>query len=161
MTTNISYKRNSALQRLTWAIGIFLSVVMLVLGAGCSKSRQVTVEIPESTFTQAVGGVPATTVNKDVSLRKGKTVKVILGANPTTGFKWDSPTFSDKAVASLLSRKSEPAKANPGMLGAGGTEAFVLKAAGKGATTATFEYSRPWAGGEKGARRLVLTITVK
>lgn len=133
---------------------------MLMATGGCSRVPQITVEVPESAFTQAVGGTPATTVKHGVSLERGQTVKVVLGSNPTTGFKWEGPAVSDKSVVTLVSQKSAPSKDKTGILGAGGTETFLFKAAARGSATATFEYNRPWAGGEKGVRRVVLTVIV-
>ena len=149
-------------RRVKYAVGVlFLSVVILAVTAGCSRRPQIIMEVPESSFTQAVGGTPAATVRNSVSLASGQTVKVVLGSNATTGFKWEGPTISDKSVLTLATQKTEPDKGKTALPGAGGTETFVLKAVGKGSATATFEYSRPWAGGEKGVRQFILSVTVK
>lgn len=130
-------------------------------GVEWEETPQVMIEIPESSFVQTAVGTPAPAVDREVSVDRGQTIKLVLGSNPTTGFSWESPVISDQAVASLVSQAYEPDQSKNGLAGAGGVECIVLKAVGKGTATATLAYSRPWAGGEKGVRKVVLTITVK
>jgi predicted secreted protein len=43
--------------------------------------------------------------------------------------------------------------------GAAGKETWTFKALKPGSSTVSFDYSRPWAGGEKATWRFVLTVT--
>ena len=113
-------------------IALLLGVVMLPMTASCSRQPQITMGVPESSFTQAVGGTPAATVKNSASLAPGQILKLVLGSNATTGFKWEGPEISDKSVLALTTQKAESDKGKTGLPGAGGTETFVLKAVGKG-----------------------------
>jgi predicted secreted protein len=49
----------------------------------------------------------------------------------------------------------------PPPVGVGGKEFWTFQALKKGRSTLSMEYSQPWAGGTKGAKKFELTIVVE
>lgn len=96
----------------------------------------------------ATGTVDRTLTESDngstITLAVGETLQVELPSNPTTGYSW-KVTSND---ADVLTPLGEPqfalqARTTP-MPGAGGTQTFHFQAVGKGQTTLTLVYVRPW-----------------
>ena len=99
-------------------------------------------------------------VRKQVEINKGDTLLVTLVSNATTGFSWDeSALIADVGIMQQLTHKSVAAGSNK--IGAAGEEQWTFKALKAGTTTVHLEYSRQWAGGEKGLWVFDLTVTVK
>jgi inhibitor of cysteine peptidase len=95
----------------------------------------------------------------EIELGVGDTVTIDLCSNPTTGFQWEeNPDISDSTILEQTSHEFIP----PGtdVPGQAGREVWVFKTLKKGVSTVSFEYSRPWEGGEKGEWTYTLTITV-
>jgi inhibitor of cysteine peptidase len=99
--------------------------------------------------------------SKSITVSAGDLFTVTLCSNPTTGFSWsESAQISDATVVQQVSHNTI-APENKNLVGAPGSEVWVFKALKKGSSTVTMEYSRPWAGGEKGVWTLNLTVDVK
>jgi predicted secreted protein len=93
---------------------------------------------------------------------------VTLGSNPTTGFSWNEEgTIGDGSVLALVEHRvlsqAEYENNTPDetvTIGSSSKEVWVFKPLEPGKTTLTFEYGRPWEGGEKGEWTFELTVTV-
>jgi len=88
-------------------------------------------------------------------------VTVTLNSNQTTGFSWTTePVNSNPDVISQYDHNYVAPEAT-GIVGASGKEVWTFQPKATGTAMLTFEYSRPWEGGEKAVRTFQLTITVK
>ncbi|HZQ05820.1 MAG TPA: protease inhibitor I42 family protein [Anaerolineae bacterium] len=102
-----------------------------------SGSSQPAVSAVDKTLTKADN-------KSSVMLNVGDTLSIALDSNPSTGFSWQVAQ-DDKAVLAPLgdSQFALPAGTTP-VPGAGGTQTFSFQAVGKGQTTLTLIYIRPW-----------------
>lgn len=70
-----------------------------------------------------------------VTVRSGDQFTVTLPSNPSTGYSWQMVKEPDgKVLKKVGSKYNEPHKQNPPIVGAGGTETWSFKSAGKGNT---------------------------
>jgi len=77
---------------------------------------------------------------KTITLSEGSTFKIILNENPSTGYSWNTTVSSG-----LLVETSDYVRGGkPGLMGAGGTHEWAIKAIGKGEQQFTAVYKRPW-----------------
>ena len=109
-----------------------------------------------------VGSVPvsvdASYDGKEVDVLVGRSLRVTLESNPTTGFQWELTESSDQTV--LKQTDHEFKAPETALVGAGGHEVWTFEALKKGESTISMEYSRPWESVEP-AETFVLTIVVK
>jgi len=121
---------------------------------GCSSAGN-TVEVSCGDFTNQKD------VSREINVSCGKTIQVNLCANPTTGFEWEEAEISDTGVLGQSSRKFiGPDSVPPPPPGSPGQEVWTFEALGKGSSTVTIRYSRPWEGGEKGVWTFTLDVKV-
>ena len=131
-------------------LAIGLSVV------ACSPtSKQVSVEISCDDFANLKH------ISKQAEVAAGGSLTVTLCSNRTTGFQWsESAQISDQAVLQQTSHEFL-APETKGLVGSPGKEVWTFKTNKKGTSTVSVDYSRPWAGGEKGEWTFALNVTVK
>jgi len=99
-------------------------------------------------------------VTKTMELTYPGSLVVTLGSNPTTGFQWGAnPAISDPAVMSQYEHNFVAATSTA--IGAPGKDVWTFKPIKTGTATISFDYSRPWEGGEKGQWTVELTVVVK
>ncbi|MEN8173127.1 MAG: protease inhibitor I42 family protein [Chloroflexota bacterium] len=94
----------------------------------------------------------------------GDEFSVNLCSNPTTGFQWiETVSISDPSVTLQISHQFfGPDEGGESSLpGTPGSQLWNFKALEEGSSLLSFEYSRDWEGGEKGAWTYHLTIVVK
>ena len=81
---------------------------------------------------------------RSLSLKIGDTLQVTLPSNPTTGYTWTD----DWSCKGILKRRGEkqyqPFKREKHLVGSGGVEIFKYRVIGRGTTTLSFSYVRPW-----------------
>lgn len=80
--------------------------------------------------------------DENITVRQGKTFKIELSSNPTTGYQWQLAKPLQANSVSLISSKYIPSKTN--LTGSGGKEIWEFKAVKKGKTEISFQYVRPW-----------------
>ena len=146
---------------------VILAVIglLLVTSIACSKvegSQNVqrnthkNLEVTIDEFMQGKNVV------RSMEINKGDTLTLILGSNPSTGFRWtENAQISDPAV--MKQTKHEfvvPAIKDP-QPGAAGKEVWNFDSLKAGTTKISAEYSRPWEGGEQGEWTFDLTVIVK
>jgi predicted secreted protein len=71
----------------------------------------------------------------------GREFKVILEANPSAGYHWETLGELDGSIVELVSRGYRADE--PVMPGSGGSDVWVFKAVGAGETTITLGYYPP------------------
>jgi len=102
---------------------------------------------------------------KTIEAAAGDIIKVTLCSNATTGFQWaEAAQIGNTAILKQTSHLFVPPQSegnNSMIVGAPGQEVWTFKALQKGQTTVSFNYSRPWEGGEKGVWTLALTVDVE
>jgi predicted secreted protein len=98
-------------------------------------------------------------IRMQVAALVGQPIEVTLCSNGTTGFTWEDPVVAGGAGLKVTDHTT----AAPGssLVGAAGTETWTLVAGTPGSGTATFAYSRPWEGGEKGVWTFELDVTAR
>ena len=89
----------------------------------------------------------------------GKTFTIGLDANATTGYNW-SQTIKDTNVVAFVDNAYVAEARDPQVVGGAGTDTFTFKAVGKGTTTITLAYARPWESVPPAQTRTI-TVTVK
>ena len=140
-----------------------LTMAVILMGlVGCTSnelgttSNRATVEVSIDDFMNV------NSISREVEVVKGGTVTVILGSNQTTGFQWsEDAVIGDTTILEQTNHKYVSPEADNQVVGAAGNEQWTFKALKAGTTTVAMEYSRPWEGGEKGAWKFNLTITVQ
>lgn len=99
---------------------------------------------------------------RTVEVATNGTLTVSLCSNPSTGFSWEEAKISDQTVLQQLDHQpADSASATPAAVGAPSKEVWTFKALKPGQATVSMQYSRPWAGGEKGEWTLTLTVAVR
>lgn len=99
------------------------------------------------------GSAVKSIVNRTVAVRVNGTVRVIVCANPSTGFAWGMVALDSEH----LLRVGHTMRAGSGV-GAPGTETWSVRLKSDGTGRTTLVYSQPWRGGEKAAWTLMLTV---
>jgi inhibitor of cysteine peptidase len=85
---------------------------------------------------------------------------VTLCSNPTTGFQWSkNADIADETVLQQYEHNSIPPEGTE-VIGTAGKDVWSFKSMKAGTTTISFEYSRPWEGGEKGEWTFELNVVV-
>jgi inhibitor of cysteine peptidase len=123
-------------------------VVIMVVVAAVAVTLVVT---RASGVDKVIGDTFETTV--------GKTFTIALDANATTGYNW-SQTIKDTNMVAYVDNAYVAEARDPQVVGGGGTDTFTFKAVGKGTTTITLAYARPWESVPP-AKTRTITVTVK
>ena len=98
---------------------------------------------------------------KRLSLRIGDTLQVTLHSNPSTGYAWEDQWSRERILKSCSEKHYEPLKTEKSRIGGGGVEDFQYLATGRGTTTLTFSYVRPWEKSVAPARMVTWDIIVE
>jgi len=132
---------------------ISLIAVIPLLLIGCSSKTSVNISCDEF--------MKQPNITRQVEVAIGDEFTMTLCSNPTTGYQWsESATISEPSVLQQVDHKFIPPE-DKDLAGAPGQEVWTFKALKAGTSTASFEYSRPWEGGEKGTWLFTLTVIVK
>lgn len=78
----------------------------------------------------------------EVSISVGKTFRIELDGNPTTGFGWTVTKTDARVVA--IGTMTYVGKQAPGLVGSGGVFVFPVKGLKAGTTEIALAYSRSW-----------------
>jgi len=108
-------------------------------------------------LTRASGGNKVTGDTFETTV--GKTFTIALDANATTGYNW-TQTTKDTNIVAYVDNAYVAAATGPQTVGGGGTDTFTFKAVGKGTTTISLAYARPWESVPPAQTRTI-TVTVK
>eukprot|EP00386_Alphamonas_edax_P004675 GDKI01014737.1.p1 GENE.GDKI01014737.1~~GDKI01014737.1.p1 ORF type:complete len:162 (-),score=21.11 GDKI01014737.1:383-811(-) len=98
---------------------------------------------------------------KQVALSKGRSIKVVLPGNPTTGYSWTEDAVPSTFVKPLKAGyvTSQQPGARP-MMGAGGRFEFEYEALQPGRAELKFVYVRPWEASNPSADRSHATVVL-
>jgi inhibitor of cysteine peptidase len=135
-------------------IAAVLACALSVYLCACSSGPQVTKEVSCEEFSSQ------NHITQEVQVSADRTFAVALCSNATTGFKWveqaeiDTPNIVQQTDHEFVSPEDS-------LAGSPGQQIWTFKALNKGTCTISFEYSRPWEGGEKGVWTYTLNVTVQ
>jgi predicted secreted protein len=139
-------------------ITAYALMILPLLATACSAAtpQDKVIEVNCDGFPASSGD--QVTVSRSVAVEKGATIVLRLCANPSTGFSWEEADISAPSILAERSRVFiEP---GPTMPGNAGLEQWTFEAIDDGECTVALNYSRPWEGGEKGAWRFELEVSV-
>jgi len=94
-----------------------------------------------------------------VRVSSGETFKLILDANPTTGYKWQLAKPLDEYYVRLKNSDYKPPDKQ--YVGAPGKEIWTFKARVKGKTKILFQYIRPWEKNAPPARTRTFKVIIE
>lgn len=83
-----------------------------------------------------------TNPKKPVEVSQGQKFTIVLGANHTTGYRWEIADGIDKNIVELVG--SEYKVTDDGRVGSSGREVWTFLAKSPGKTKVSFRYVRPW-----------------
>lgn len=155
-------------------IGLISLLMLPLLAVGCTAGATGKTPDPTSTVPPLNGGEEAKTIEitlddfaaeahmtKDITIVKPGSLIVTLGANPTTGYTWEENAGVNGTAMTQVSHQYVAPQTDEDVVGAPGKDVWVFDSVEPGTTTITFDYSRPWEGGEKGEYTLTINITVQ
>lgn len=137
---------------------ILLVAVLLsaLLAAVACSERETRVEVTYGDF------IDDQNATREMSVPEGTMIDVALYSNPTTGFEWEDADISNTAILQQVDRRflsprgeSDPPTGSPGQ------DVFAFESIGKGQSTVTFHYSRPWEGGQRSVWTFTLLVNVE
>jgi inhibitor of cysteine peptidase len=108
---------------------------------------------------QSVVGIGEQSIGTVVSLHRGDTLAVTLGANATTGFSWRL-TAVNRSVLRPDSTAYITSMLAPGLAGSGGVAVLTFKALARGRTTLSLAYVGPGRSPPT-AKRFAVSIVVR
>jgi predicted secreted protein len=122
------------------------AVTVLGIAAGPAAAKQVKLTIADD--------------GAHVKVDKGDTISIRLDSNQTTPYHWVVTAKPKARVAKVAKAKYVQGGSN--LPGAGGTQQYVIKATGKGATAFAAQYQEISTGAPGSGRSdFVITITVR
>ena len=129
-------------------------IAPLLLVTACAATPAGPPAVENGDLTNAVDGTR-------VAIKRGGELKVVLDANITTGYQWQSPT-NPAPVMSAIGTPTYVSKAvDPRTMGSGGTNIFRFRAENPGQVALQFDYRRPWETGVAPANTLRYDVTVQ
>jgi inhibitor of cysteine peptidase len=92
-----------------------------------------------------------------VQLRAGDTLRVVVPANPSTGYSWQV-AGNDAGILQATSSQNQPGAQQ--RVGAPGLQTLIFNAKTPGQAHLTLNYARPWEKNAKPARTYAVSVTV-
>jgi inhibitor of cysteine peptidase len=134
---------------------VIVAVLVSTIALGCSSGREATKSIQVSIDDV----LNQSAITRDVTLKVGDTLKVALGSNHTTPYRWTpDPKLSDPTVLKQTSHEFVEAHHERGVTGTPGTEVWMYTATKGGTTTIVAQYAG--IGGTNTAPTCTFTATV-
>jgi inhibitor of cysteine peptidase len=111
-------------------------LALLLMLVGCSSSSKAATKTIDVSMDDVMN---QSAITRDVTLAVGDTLKVALGANHSTPFRWTAdPKIGDPAL--LKQASHEYLRGNTDRIGAPGTEVWTFTALKSGKTTVVANY---------------------
>ena len=126
-----------------------LAATVLAAGAAAAPAAARTVEVTETDS----GGL--------VTVQAGDRVRIVLDANPSTGFRWKITAQPNPQVARIVSSRYVADPVEAGVVGSGGRQVTVVKAKRFGRTRIGMEYQPPGRRGGGSDFDLSIRVTVE
>ena len=126
----------------------------LLLIAGCATAPSAPPAVDNGELTNAADGTR-------IAIKRGGELKVILDANITTGYQWQSPTSPAPVMSAIGAPIYVGKAADPHFVGGGGSNIFRFRADSPGQVALQFDYRRPWETGVPAAKTLHYNVVVQ
>ncbi|HUW08213.1 MAG TPA: protease inhibitor I42 family protein [Anaerolineae bacterium] len=131
-----------------------VAIALSLFLCACSSAPDVEVSCGDFYKTQ--------NIERELQVAAGKSVKVALCSNPSTGYGWGEAAISDPGVLAKVGHAYDAREGRkPPAPGTPGLEVWTLKALQPGQSTLSVEYGQPWEGGTKAEWTFVLTVVVR
>lgn len=138
---------------------LVIAVLVSVAVAGCSggpasrsATKSIEVTIDDVRTQSAIG--------RDITLAVGDTLKVTLGSNHTTPYRWTADAkIGDPAIVKQTSH--DYLRGNPDLMGAPGNEVWMFSALKAGTTTVVTDYASIVGSDPAPVCTFTATVTVK
>jgi predicted secreted protein len=95
---------------------------------------------------------------RDLRLRVGDRIVVVLGSNPTTGHMWQAGEYDRDVLRQTGDVEYEPSASVPG---GSGTDTLTFEAVGEGETMLDLIYRRPWEKSATPAETFTVQVEVR
>jgi len=112
-------------------------IAPLLLVAACATTSSGPPAVDDGELTNAADGTR-------IAIKRGGELKVILDANVTTGYQWQSPTNPAPVMSPIGTPAYVGKGVDPRAVGAGGMNIFRFRADSPGQVALQFDYRRPW-----------------
>jgi inhibitor of cysteine peptidase len=130
------------------SVMVFMTLGLLALGCGGGGG------------SQGGGGksLEFTDPSVPIVVNSGDEFVIVLDSNPTTGYSWAVAGQTDPRVVEIVG--SNYVAPDTELVGAPGKDYWTFKAAGKGNTSITLEYGRPWEQDQPPADQMTFQVEV-
>jgi inhibitor of cysteine peptidase len=98
--------------------------------------------------------------DKLIEVTVGQEFRIVLEANPTTGFTWQLAAPLDESLVTLAGNTYDSTP-TPGRTGVGGKQTWTFKSKRRGQTVIALQYARPWEKGVDPAKKLVFSVIIR
>ena len=130
-----------------------LVALVLVIGA-CSTAPSGPPAVDNGELTNAADGTR-------IAIKRGGELKVVLDANITTGYQWQSPTHPAPVMSAIGAPVYVGKAADPRFVGGGGANIFRFRADSPGQIALQFDYRRPGESSVPPAKTLRYDVVVQ
>jgi inhibitor of cysteine peptidase len=97
---------------------------------------------------------------RQLSVRPGTEIRIVLPSNATTGYEWSVTTAPDGSVLVAAGNNGAYVAPDSDLMGAAGTQTFTYTAGTSGTTSLLLSYARPF-GDEGAAETFSLAVTIE
>jgi len=110
--------------------------------------------------SKAQGSEPQSFDNptQPIEVAAGQEFRIVLDANPTTGYQWQLSGPLDERIVTLVGSDYQIPRTD--RVGAGGKHLWTFRAAGQGQTAIGLIYLRPWEKGIPPIKKMTFTVIV-
>jgi inhibitor of cysteine peptidase len=98
--------------------------------------------------------------SQPIDIAVGQNFRIVLDANPTTGYQWQLSEVLDERTVILVGSEYDIPR-TPGLVGAGGKQIWTFKAVGQGQTVIVLHYLRSWEKGVPPLKTVTFTVIVR
>ena len=109
---------------------------------------------------QKSGGPSFDNPDQIIDVSAGQEFRIVLDANPTTGFEWQLAAPLDETLVTLVG-DAYSVPSTPGRTGAGGKHTWTFKAMRRGQTVIALKYSRSWEKRVDPLKKVIFTVIVR
>ena len=152
------FTRSRRLERQTILIALLSILLLSSCCKRCCRSSSCAVQEAPGEKTVAIAFTEKND-RAEITLERGKTFRLELRSNPTTGFDWHFADLDDTMIEVVQSRFER--SSTGGQMGAGGVRIWELRALKAGKTRIHLDYYRSWEGVEKAAGHFELAADIE
>jgi len=98
--------------------------------------------------------------DQPIDVPVGQEFKIVLDANPTTGFEWQLASPLDETLVTLVGNAYTVASA-PGRTGTGGKHTWTFMPVRQGHTVIGLKYLRSWEKGVDASKKVIFTVIIR